>query len=271
MQPHATLTTQVRRDIATGLDADSARWLVDYYYSVQDFRIQAANQLRAVVQETDAGVASLSEHLKNNMATTEAEIQKALGEYAAASPPGQWALSQVGIGPVIAAGMLAHIDIRKAPTVGHIWRFAGLDDPANYEWGKKQKRPWNAKLKVLCWKTGDSFVKQSGRETAFYGHVYRERKALEVERNDRGDFNALAVRALAERDIKDADLRKCYESGRLPDGRIDLRARRVAVKLFLSHLHHVMYVDFYGEQPPKPYILTIEGGHAHFIPPPNWP
>jgi hypothetical protein len=40
---------------------------------------------------------------------------------------GQWAKSQVGIGPILAAGVNAHINIEKAPTVGHIWRFAGLD------------------------------------------------------------------------------------------------------------------------------------------------
>ena len=41
-----------------------------------------------------------------------------------------------GIGPVIAAGLLANIDIKQAPTVGHIWRFAGLD-PTNKWIGKK--------------------------------------------------------------------------------------------------------------------------------------
>lgn len=53
-----------------------------------------------------------------------------------------------GIGPVISAGLLAHIDIHRAVTVGHIWRFAGLDP--SVKWLKKTKRPWNAGLKVLC-------------------------------------------------------------------------------------------------------------------------
>jgi hypothetical protein len=53
---------------------------------------------------------------------------------------------------------------------------------------KGQKRPHNAKLKVLCWKIGDSFVKQQSRENDVYGKVYGERKRLELERNDAGLF-----------------------------------------------------------------------------------
>jgi hypothetical protein len=263
------LPREVRRDIAAGLDAPQARWLVDYYYAVQDYRIQAAGQARAVAQDADQGTVELASHIAGNFEMIEAEIQKALGEYAKTHVPGQWALAQHGIGPVLAAGLLAHIDIEKAPTVGHIWRFAGLDPTV--KWGKGEKRPWNASLKVLQWKIGDSFVKQSGSDKCFYGHIYRARKEQEVAFNDAGKFADQAARSLEERKIKDKDLRTCYEAGRLPAGRLDLRARRYAVKLFLSHLHHAMYEDRFGTPPPKPYILTQEGGHAHFIPPPNWP
>lgn len=367
------LEREVRRDIAAGLDAPQARWLVDYYYAVQDYRIQASGQARAVSQDADQGTVELAAHIAGNMAGIEEEIKKALGEYAKNSVPGQWALSIVGIGPVLAAGLLAHIDIAKAPTAGHIWRFAGLDpsvkwhgtknigelvrsareaestdwhafvwickalsyrpghvlraaklieetvhmdeatavydrfggdkrliekislegdnvllqlgDPApafadvyadaKLDWKAIQaflsKRPWNGDLKVLCWKIGDSFVKQSGHENCLYGHVYRQRKEQEVERSAAGLFADQAAASLAERKIKDKDLRETYESGQLPAGRLDLRARRYAVKLFLSHLQYVMYEDRFGEPPPKPYILTQEGGHAHFIAPPNWP
>jgi hypothetical protein len=48
-----------RKDIAAGLVADEARWLVDAFYSIQDFRIQATGQERAVAQETDPASAEL--------------------------------------------------------------------------------------------------------------------------------------------------------------------------------------------------------------------
>jgi len=260
------LPTGTRRDIAAGLSADEARWLVDYYYAVQDYRIQATGQARAVAQEADAGVVSLAEHLGSSMSSAEAEIKKALDEYSSAHVPGQWAKSIVGIGPVIAAGLIAHIDIERAPTVGHIWSFAGLNPEA--KWEKGQVRPWNAKLKVLCWKLGDSFVKFHNHEKDIYGKVYAARKIQEVERNDAGLFADQAARSLEERKIKDKDLKACYEAGRLPAGRLDLRARRYAVKLFLSGLHEVMYFTAYGELPPKPYVVE-HLGHAHYYGVPN--
>lgn len=256
------------RDIAAGLNADEARWLVDYYYSVQDYRIQATGQERAIMQNADEGALELVNWLATQTKMIEGEIKRALDAYSDATVPGRWAKSIVGIGPVIAAGLLAHIDITKAPTVGHIWRFAGLDPTMT--WGKGEKRPFNAKLKVLCWKLGDSFVKFQSNERDVYGKVYVARKALEVERNESGLFADQAAETLEKRKIRDKGLRETLEAGRLPAGRLDLRARRYAVKLFLAHFHHVLHVDHFGEDPPKPYILT-QPGHVHFIAPPNWP
>jgi hypothetical protein len=51
-----------------------------------------------------------------------------------------------------------------------------------------------------------------------------------------------------------------------------MRAKRYAVKLFLSHLHYVMHEHHYGVAPNLPYILTAQSSvHTHFIAPPNWP
>jgi hypothetical protein len=263
-----SLSRRAARDLARGMDAERARWLVDYYYAIQDFRIQSQGEVRAVEQGFDEGSFEIGKWIAGEMKELEATIKSSLGAYALAQPAGEWAMSITGIGPVIAAGLLAHIDIEKAPTAGHIWRFAGLDPSVT--WDKGQKRPWNASLKVLCWKIGDSFVKNRNRATDIYGKVYAERKAWESERNDRGVYAEAAAKSLATRKFKDVELRKLYESGRLPAGRIELRARRYATKLFLSHYQHVAYVVRFGEEPPKPYALThLE--HSHFIAPPNWP
>ena len=134
-----------------------------------------------------------------------------------------------------------------------------------------EKRPWNGSLKRLCWLIGESFTKVSNNENDVYGKVYRERKELEVSRNEAGLFADQAAASLAKKNWRaDTATRKHYESGKLPPARIHLRAQRYAVKLFLSHLHHVMFWLEFGEQPPKPYILT-RPEHVHFIAPPNWP
>lgn len=268
--PLKRLTRDLRAASKT-LSAQEARFLVDQYYQMQENRLRAQSQTRATIDDVGerrepnevlrwiTAQAELLEH----------QIKVALNQYTLAHPVGQWSQSIVGIGPVIAAGLLAHIDITRAPTVGHIWSFAGANPNAVWEPGKR--RPWNARLKVLRWKIGESFVKVSHHKDDFYGRFYVERKILEQRRNEAGQFAELAAQTLATRKIKaDSPSRTYYERGQLPPGRIHLRATRYAAKLFLAHWHHVAYYYHYKEHPPKPYVLAILG-HAHEIQVPNWP
>lgn len=254
------------RTAGTMLDRDQARFLVDLYYSLQEHRLALGNQERSLVAANKP--TDVVNHFFSQISVLEKQMSSVLDKWTGASDVGRWARSIKGVGPIIAAALMAHIDIERAPTVGHIWRFAGLDPTV--KWNKGEKRPWNADLKVTCWKLGDSFVKVSGHEDAFYGKIYRERKALEIERNEAGLFADQAAASLVAKKITDKKLKACYESGKLPPGRLDLRARRYAVKLFLSAFHEVAYVERYDEMPPKPYVLQ-HLGHAHEIIPPNLP
>ena len=166
------------------------RAAVDLYYQLQDFRKAAANQGRAL--EASGEPHSFNDWGLQQFKYMENTTKRFLDGVSLTTEAGRWARTQKGIGPVIAAGLDAHIDITKAPTVGHIWRFAGLDPTV--KWEKKTKRPWNAQLKTLCWKIGESFVKVSGDETALYGKVYKERKEKEVAKNEAGDFADQAAR-----------------------------------------------------------------------------
>lgn len=261
---------RLQRDIRTSaavLGPREARYLVDTYYAMQEDRIADDNQVRALVNSAEPH--AVLAWLANQHSTLEKQIAGALKVYAEAHPVGRWAMSICGIGPIISAGLLAHIDIQRCPTVGHIWRFAGLDPTTR--WEKGQKRPHNAKLKVVCWKAGESFVKVKHRPDDVYGKVYAERKALEEERNAAGLYADQAAAVLAAKRIgKDTEARKHYEAGRLPPAHIHARAKRYAVKLFLSHWHHVAWEAATGSPPPKPYVLA-HLRHAHYIAPPNWP
>lgn len=246
---------------AKTLSADEARFLVDYYYISQRDRIRAGNQVRALSQQEEPH--TLLSWLGEQSTTLENQIKRALGRYAEASEVGAWSLSICGIGPVLAAGLLAHIDIEKAPTVGHIWRFAGLDP--TMKWNKGERRPWNASLKTLMWKIGESFVKVKGNKDDIYGKVYDERKKLEHAKNDRGEYAVLAAERLK---VYPTHAQKAtYAAGKLPDGHIHARAKRYATKLFIAHWHHVAYVAHYKKAPPMPYPIAILG-HAHYIAPP---
>lgn len=265
-EPLNRLTKDIKTAAITLGDRE-ARFLVYNYYMLQDARIRQAHQMRGLGENREPN--AVLDWMMNNSRVLERNMKTALAAYSQASPVGRWAESIYGIGPIISAGLLAHIDITKAPTVGHIWSYAGLNP--TQVWAPKETRPWNADLKKLCWKIGESFVKVSSYEGDIYGKVYLARKAQEETKNAVGDFADLAKAELEKKNYdKTTETYKAYISGRLPAGRIHARAKRYAVKLFLSHWHHVAYQVRFSAPPPKPYVIEHKG-HADFIAPPNWP
>lgn len=250
---------RLSRDLAKAaatLSDDEARYLVDAYYIMQEDRKRSANQVRALGEAVEPN--SVIAWLADQSSVLEKQIARALDKYTQAHPMGAWMRSVVGIGPVISAGLLAHIDITKAPTVGHIWRYAGLDPTS--KWEKGQKRPFNASLKRLCWLIGESFVKVKAHDDDVYGKLYDQRKAYEHERNERGDYTEQAQAILKRK--PDHAQRAVYALGKLPDGHLHMRAKRWAVKQFLSDLHGAWYRQHFGTEPPLPYPIAILG-HAH--------
>lgn len=254
------------KDAARVVGPQEARFLVDSYYVVQETRKRLANQIRAMQESGEPS--ALLQWYYTQQVSLEKFLKTALDVYSANHAVGEWMRSIKGVGPVIAAGFLSHIDITKAVTAGHIWRFAGLD--STVVWKKGEKRPWNARLKVLCWKLGDSFVKTSGgADPSPYGMRYRKWKEIYVQRNESGMYAALAAETLETRKFNPStDAYAAYKAGRLPAGRIDLRARRKAVKLFISHLHDFWYRHHFGAEPPVPYVFA-HAGHVHYIPRPD--
>lgn len=272
---------------AERLSDQEARYLVDAYYIMQEDRKRAFNQDRALGESNEPNL--VIKWLADQSTTLEKQIKRALERYTDEHPVGSWMKQITGIGPVISAGLLANISMnpwrcanpktsspsfvrckvgkpctescghRRTETVGQIWRFAGLDPTA--KWKEGQVRPWNAALKTLCWKVGQSFMKFSGKEKCYYGHLYLQRKQYEIARNEAGG-NAEAAAAGAARVGKSTDAYTYYSAGKLPPAQIDARARRYAVKQFLSDLHAAWYRIEFGTEPPLPYPIAIQG-HAH--------
>jgi hypothetical protein len=244
---------------AVTLSLDEVRFLVDAYYIMQKDRIRSSNQVRALGENQEPH--EVLRWLAEQSTTLENQIKRALDKWTDGQEMGKWCKGITGLGPVITAGLLAHIDITKAPTVGHIWRFGGLDPTS--KWKKGEKRPWNASLKVILWKLGQSFVKVSNNENDVYGKVYAARKAYEIEKNARLEYKAQAEAILASKKIgKETTAYEHYSLGMLPPAHIQQRAERYAVKLFLSHFHEKAYWLEYGIAPPLPYPIAMLS-HAH--------
>lgn len=298
LEPVQRISRDVR-DASRVMSDDEARFLVDTYYQVQEYRKATANQIRSMGDTGEPNafidwVFGMLEQIEN-------QIKSGLNRYTDQHEIGRWAKSITGIGPVIAAGLMAHIEIEKAPSVAHIWRFAGLDPTTR--WEKGEKRPWNADLKVLCWKVGESFNKQKNRKNDHYGHLIDARREYEWKRNIAGVYADQATGQLERKRIGKNTEAYAWYAGKyrlrpddlavalsgtnelkailperrdddgvpmLPPGHILARSKRFAVKLFLAHYHAVAYELHHGRPSPQPYAIA-HLGHVDEIPPYNWP
>lgn len=255
------LDLRKQRDLNRG----EARYLVSMYYSMQEERIR---QYSRANKETEKGLGAHPETLilmARSAELFENEAKKALDKFSTSHPVGRWMRSIDGIGPVTSAGLLAFVDINICNTAGKLWAFAGLEPGSKPK--KGQKLTYNPQLKKLCYIIGEGFIKVSGKETALYGHIYKERKLYEQGKNEAGDYRTQAESILDTRNIgEDTEAIKHLRAGKLTPAHIHARARRYAVKMFLSHLQQVWYEWEFGEPAPKPFAIA-HLGHVDIIKP----
>lgn len=270
LEPVAKLNKDLKLAAKT-LGRKHTRYLVDVYYQIQHFRITSGSQARAGKESGEPN--NLMVWTNSQMDSLEKSVRSALNVWSDEFTVGRWLKSICGIGPVIASGLLAHLDITRAKTYGHFWSFAGLNP--DKKWEKKTKRPWNPELKTLvAFKAGECFVKVQGNKNDYYGKLFRERRDLEEARNNAGGFASQAAASIEAKNYrKTTTAYGAYSSGKLPDAHLHARARRFAVKVFLAHVHHAMYLDYYGQEPPPPYPMSehCPGDHRHYHAPPNLP
>jgi transcriptional regulator with XRE-family HTH domain len=258
---------------AKSLGHDEARFLVDTYYELQKSRVRANNRLKALAREDKPN--AVMEKLRDLYVSQEKTIQKILNQWVKEQPIGQWSLQVLGVGPIIASGLIAHIDITQRDAngnvlgyrqVSNIWAFAGYDPTKTWEKGKK--RPWNAALKLLAYNLGISFRYQCNNPKSLYGKIYTKRKSQETWYNEDLRFEDQAKSILSKKNIgKDTEAYKYYIKGKLPPAHIDARARRYVVKIFLSHWWECAWrLANPGKQPPEPWAIA-HGGHAHYTEP----
>jgi hypothetical protein len=192
----------------------------------------------------------------------ESQIDFSLESFCRSSMTGKWAISNLGIGPVSATRLLSYIDIVKSRTPEHLWSYAGLAPSQN----AKLKSTYNNNLKEVCIHIGKNFVKYSAKKDCFYGKLYLEERKRRIELNEKGEYADLANEALQSFNSKDKNFIKdkpIYESGKLPQERIDAQAQRYAVKIFLAHWHAVAHYEAFG--------IEYETHHKNIIPVHNPP
>lgn len=260
---------RMSRDIraaANVLSDQEARFLVDAYYQMQEDRIRSAHRRRQMDESKEPNL--VIGWLEEQSTTLESQIRGALDKYTKSKEIGRRLRSVKGIGPVISAGYIANVDIRKANTAGKLWKYCGVA-PGFDKRVRGEKMTFNPALKRLTFLVGESFKRLSpDDESAFYRKIYDARKGYESAKNEAGDYAEQAKAALEQKKYgKETEAYKAYSVGKLPLARIDRRACRYAAKMFISHMQEVWYELETGEKPPKPYIISV-GGHVDYVPPP---
>ncbi|WP_252178377.1 IS110 family transposase [Endozoicomonas sp. 4G] len=134
--------TKGLRQNGGGVTDSEARYLVDLYYNMQANRIAVGNQSKGLERDAKKSGNTAEPHeaidwVGKQFTALEDSVAKLLAIYTETHPMAWFFDQTTGIGPILAAGLLAHIDINKAPTAGHIWRFAGLDP--NVQWCSREQ------------------------------------------------------------------------------------------------------------------------------------
>lgn len=256
--------TKDMKEYTKGMSREEAHQLVHLYYATQEQRISNANRQRQLADEGHTN--TIFEALAALGAHSEALVKSALTVYTDNNDVCKWMRSNLGVGPVISAGFFSALDITKTKTAGGFHKYCGLVEGQKRVRGKKLD--FNPDMKRLAWLLGKSFVLTSKNKGSYYGVVYQERKAWETANNTNLVYADKAANELATKKITDEATLATLKSGMLTKQHIDMRSRRYAVKLFLSHLHEVMHWDRYGIAPPLPYpIAHLE--HVHYLTVPN--
>ena len=269
LEPVTRLALDIRKAGET-LGQDEARFLVTGYYEMQEQRVRAKAQIRELTKAKEPH--KILDWYAVQWQVLENSVKASLDRYTSASPLGRWGKSVCGVGPVIVAGLMAHIDV-CVPNAHNVWGFAGL--APDQEWKKGEKRPWNADLRRLCYNIGECFVRTQNNEKDVYGQRFVSRKAYEQAKNEKLEYADQAERTLEKKNYKKStEAYKHYSQGLLPPAHIHARARRWAVKLFLSHWHTVGHFIETGYLPPRPKAFDYQPlgsvkKHTHLIIPPN--
>jgi len=224
------LASQNQKVNHINLAREKIRSLVEVYYDIQDVRMRADARLRQIGERIRGVDPKLLREL-------EGQIKKYISFEIEDVPVFKEFLKNIkGLGPILCGALLAYFDPRKAQHASGFWKYAGL----HVENGKAVKRKkgqridYNPKVKVLCWRVGDSFLKQ---RTPFYREIYDEAKIEETRKLNDPVSNPENCPMFKECSLK---LRgRAKRLGREPKGfpcklHIHFRAMRKMVKRFLA-------------------------------------
>ena len=156
---------------------DEMRTLVDLRdRTLQKTRIAFSNRLSAIDRGVDNGDRELIEKWLDRFNLLEDEVNADIHHMAKGYPIIEHLDALKGIGDMLAAKLVAMIDIQRADTVSSLWRYAGyaVIDGERERPTKGAKLHYNWRLKSTCYLIGSSFLKCNSP----YRDIYDEAKTF---------------------------------------------------------------------------------------------
>lgn len=201
---------------------------------IQKARIQFGNRLSALQRLTDDPAESAQMDVVKRWMCRFEELERELDADITAEVRQYPIFKQVvkvkGIGPMLAAKLVALIDINQCDTVSSLWRYAGyaVIDGQRERPTKGEKLHYNGRLRTACYLIATSFLRSSSP----YRRVYDS--AREYYAANRPDWTEAHRHNAAMRKMIKMFLSHLYMVWRETEG---LPVRNLYVEQYLGHEH----------------------------------
>lgn len=191
---------------------------------------------KGLVSDDEVSYLAKIQEVQKNAEKYEALYKNLMQDYVEKEPIYQVFLSHIrGISSVLSANLLKEFGYcEKAPHISSLWKYTGFA-VVNGEAPKRkkgEKLDFSIRLRTMCWKISDSFVKQ---RTPFYRDIYDREKARQLK---------LMENAQSQGEVENQNIDASQHSHEThsivatpPKSLLhaDMRARRKMVKIFLAH------------------------------------
>lgn len=208
---------------------------------IQKTRIAFGNRVsaleRGVDDAADSAQREIVERWMSRFEELEAELDRDLKRVVRDHPMYEQVTALKGIGGILAARLLAPIDIERADTVSSLWRYVyGVIENGHREYQQKGRaRSYNKALKSTVWQICEQFLRQGSP----YRQVYDDKKAY--YQANRPDWTPTRIHRAAMRKMGKEFLAHLWERWRLLEG---LPIRRLYVQEKLGHTRISQPEDF---------------------------
>ena len=253
-------------DVSGPVDRMEIKALVSLYYDVQRFRVGGNNRRKALEKQlsTSERLAVATAHLKS----TEEAIAKLIAPVVKDDPLAEWPMSLRGVGPILAAALIASGLDPAIDKPSAWWRFAGVGvvDGKNQRKRRGEKVNYNMFLNKTLYVLVGSFLKAGDN---LYADLYRRFK--EESAAGRPDIIPSACKHCdGTGTVDEQECNRCGGKGEVGAAiHHHLRAMMLTERVFLTHLQQ-RWREALGMPPPRvPYIHAgPDGGLHELIPAP---